>query len=153
MHRGADGAARPAGRDRSALGDRYRRLQPAHQGRLCAAAGARAEGRHRGRARRLAYGAHARQVLDVFSPAGARAAPVMMFVHGGAFVRGDKRVTGELYENVLHWFARQGFVGVNIEYRLAPEAAYPGGARISRWPSTGYTITSLAMVATRHGCC
>ncbi|SDE29496.1 Acetyl esterase/lipase [Variovorax sp. CF079] len=80
-------------------------------------------------ARNLAYGTHARQVLDIFRPSGARHAPVVAFVHGGAFVRGDKCTSAELYDNVLHWFARQGFVGVNIEYRLAPEAPYPGGAR------------------------
>ncbi len=80
-------------------------------------------------ARDRAYGDHARQVLDVFRPAGARTAPVVMFVHGGAFVRGGKRVTNELYDNVPYWFARQGFVGVNVEYRLAPEAPYPCGAQ------------------------
>ncbi|TXL69359.1 alpha/beta hydrolase [Vineibacter terrae] len=80
-------------------------------------------------ARDLAYGDHPRQVLDVFRPAGARAAPVVVFVHGGAFVRGAKRASDALYDNVLYWFARQGFVGVNVEYRLAPEAAYPGGAQ------------------------
>lgn len=80
-------------------------------------------------ARDLAYGAQARQVLDVFSPEGARHAPVAVFVHGGAFVRGAKCVSTELYDNVPYWFARQGFVGVNVEYRLASEAPYPGGAR------------------------
>jgi acetyl esterase/lipase len=29
---------------------------------------------------------------------------------------------------VLYWFARQGFIGINIEYRLAPESPWPGGA-------------------------
>src|SRR5258708_19023943 len=79
--------------------------------------------------RDLAYGDHARQVLDIFRPTGAQTAPVAMFVHGGAFVRGTKRATDELYDNVLYWFARQGFVGVNVEYRLAPEAPYPCGAQ------------------------
>jgi acetyl esterase len=79
--------------------------------------------------RDLAYGDHPRQVLDVFRPTGAQAAPVAIFVHGGAFVRGAKRASDELYDNVLHWFARQGFVGVNVEYRLAPEAAYPAGVQ------------------------
>jgi acetyl esterase/lipase len=87
--------------------------------------------------RDLAYGDHPRQVLDVFRPTGAQAtgggatgggaAPVAIFVHGGAFIRGAKRVSDELYDNVLYWFARQGFVGVNVEYRLAPEAVYPAG--------------------------
>ncbi|MBU1361084.1 MAG: alpha/beta hydrolase [Gammaproteobacteria bacterium] len=79
--------------------------------------------------RDIAYGEHARQVLDIFRPVHARQAPVVAFVHGGAFVRGDKRASAEIYDNVLHWFARQGFVGVNIEYRLAPEARHPEGAR------------------------
>ncbi|WP_350356967.1 alpha/beta hydrolase, partial [Escherichia coli] len=26
------------------------------------------------------------------------------------------------------WCARQGYIGVNVEYRLAPEAHYPAGA-------------------------
>ena len=87
-------------------------------------------------ARDVAYGTHPRQILDIFKPDNATgaaikrgsAAPVVMFVHGGAFVRGDKRASSEVYDNVLIWFARQGYVGVNIEFRLAPEAPYPGGA-------------------------
>ena len=81
--------------------------------------------------RNHAYGSHARQVLDVYQPAGrtkGRGAPVVIFMHGGAFVRGDKQASTEVYDNVLIWFARQGYVGVNIEFRLAPEAAYPCGA-------------------------
>ena len=79
-------------------------------------------------ARDLAYGAHPRQRLDVFSPDGARNADTLVFVHGGAFIRGDKNVTGEVYDNVLLWLARKGCVGINIEYRLAPEAPFPAGA-------------------------
>jgi acetyl esterase len=79
--------------------------------------------------RDVAYGTHPRHVVDVFQPAAARNAPVLMFVHGGAFVRGDKRVSDGVYDNVLYYFARQGMVGLNIEYRLAPESRHPGGAR------------------------
>lgn len=79
--------------------------------------------------RGLAYGAHERQVVDVFQPAGARDADVVVFVHGGAFVRGARSAPEGVYDNVLAWFAREGFVGVNVEYRLAPDAAYPEGAR------------------------
>jgi acetyl esterase/lipase len=77
--------------------------------------------------RDLPYGPHPRQVADVFE-SGVADAPIVVFVHGGAFVRGNKRTTDEIYGNVLYWFARQGFVGVNLEYRLAPESRYPGGA-------------------------
>ena len=78
--------------------------------------------------RDLAYGPHPRHVLDVYQPAGARRAGVLVFVHGGAFVRGAKDINAEMYGNVLIWFARQGYLGINLEYRLAPEAPYPGGA-------------------------
>ncbi|MDR3400368.1 MAG: alpha/beta hydrolase [Pandoraea sp.] len=85
--------------------------------------------------RDLAYGVNARQVLDVFEPVVASQAdragelrPAVLFIHGGAFVRGNKSVNGEVYDNVCHWFARQGFVAINVEYRLADEAPWPGGA-------------------------
>ena len=78
--------------------------------------------------RDLRYGPHERHRRDVFAPADARAAPVVVFVHGGAFVRGDKRTSAEIHDNVMQWFAREGFVGLNVEYRLAPESLYPGGA-------------------------
>ena len=80
--------------------------------------------------RDLAYGTHRRQVLDVFVPSGgARGADVILFVHGGAFVRGSKSSNGHIYDNLPYWFARQGCVAVNVEYRLADEAPYPGGAQ------------------------
>lgn len=78
--------------------------------------------------RDLSYGPHARNGLDIFQPTAPSPAPVVVFVHGGAFVRGDKRTTDEIYDNVLFWFARQGCLGVNLEYRLAPDATYPAGA-------------------------
>jgi len=79
--------------------------------------------------RDIAYAAHPRCTLDVYRPADAQNAPVMVFVHGGAFVRGDKNINAEMYANVLTWFARRGCVGVNVEYRQPPEAVYPEGGR------------------------
>lgn len=79
--------------------------------------------------RDVAYGADPRQCLDIFAPAGAKKAPVLVFIHGGAFTRGSKSVNGDIYDNVLYWFARQGFIGVNVEYRLAPAARFPAGAQ------------------------
>jgi len=78
--------------------------------------------------RDLSYGPSPRQVLDIHRPAGANRAPVIVFVHGGAFMRGDKTINDQMYGNVLTWFAERGCVGVNVEYRLAPEAPYPGGS-------------------------
>lgn len=74
------------------------------------------------------YGTHARQVLDVYetSPSNARA-PILLFVHGGAFVDGSKDRTPEVYSNVCKYFARHGIVAINVEFRLAPEAMFPAG--------------------------
>lgn len=79
--------------------------------------------------RDLPYGMHPRQVLDVYRPAGRSGLPVVLFVHGGAFVRGEKDSTPEIYANVCHYFARHGHVALNVEYRLAADAPYPGGAQ------------------------
>lgn len=80
--------------------------------------------------RDLAYGDDPRQQLDVYAPEaplppGAAARPVIVFVHGGAFVDGHRNKNAEIYSNVLYYFARHGFVGVNAEYRLAPAHPYP----------------------------
>lgn len=78
----------------------------------------------------IAYGAHERQKFDLFTPAsGGRKRPTVIFVHGGAFVEGDRNRTDEIYSNVTTYFARHGMVGVNIGYRLAPEARYPEATR------------------------
>lgn len=77
----------------------------------------------------IAYGPHPRQVLDIYTPRGATRAPVLMFVHGGAFTDGEKDRTPEFYANVCWYFSRHGVIGVNVEYRLAPEAQYPEVAR------------------------
>jgi acetyl esterase/lipase len=77
----------------------------------------------------LSYGSDPRQVLDVYAPPLADALrPVLVFVHGGGFVRGDKDQGGGLFANVLLEFAAAGWLGINVEYRLAPQAAWPAGA-------------------------
>ena len=82
--------------------------------------------------RDLPYGTHPRQVLDVYAPADAKNASVVVFVHGGAFTDGEKDRTAEVYGNVSMWFARHGIVGINMEYRAAPEAQYPAGTEDMR---------------------
>ena len=66
-------------------------------------------------AKDLAYGPHARHVLDVYSPRSAANAPVVVFAHGGAFVDGNKDRNSEIYANVGWYFARNGVVLVNTE--------------------------------------
>lgn len=76
-----------------------------------------------------AYGEHERQRLDVFAPDGiAEPRPVVIFVHGGGFVGGERRAPGTAYyDNVGVWAARNGFVGVTMSYRLAPQYPFPAG--------------------------
>ena len=64
------------------------------------------------------------QALDVFAPKDAANRPVVLFVHGGAWLFGDKDMLG-LYRGVGRFFARHGAVAVCINYRLAPEAKHP----------------------------
>jgi acetyl esterase/lipase len=80
-------------------------------------------------AKELAYGPHPRHVLDVYSPRSAANAPVIVFAHGGAFVDGHKDRNSEIYSNVGWYFARNGVVLVNTEYRLAPEFKYPAATQ------------------------
>jgi acetyl esterase/lipase len=81
--------------------------------------------------RDIAYGPDPLQALDLFSApsSGGAARPVLILVHGGAFVAGDKSAPGSFaYDNVMLWAVQNGMVGVNINYRLAPQHAWPTGA-------------------------
>jgi triacylglycerol lipase len=76
------------------------------------------------------YGDHERQRLDVHTSGTEDNAPVFVFVHGGGFVGGDKHVPGTpMYDHVGAWAVRNGWVGVTITYRLAPEFTFPSGAQ------------------------
>ncbi len=81
--------------------------------------------------RDIAYGPDARHRLDVFHPARSAAArPVLAFVHGGGFVRGDKGAPdAPFYNNVGAWAVQNGLIGVTLTYRLAPGATWPAGAQ------------------------
>jgi acetyl esterase/lipase len=76
------------------------------------------------------YGTGDHHLLDIFTPEPVSSArPVLIFVHGGAFIGGNKRMPGSpFYDNVMLWAAKNGFVGVNMNYRLAPQAPWPAGA-------------------------
>jgi triacylglycerol lipase len=80
--------------------------------------------------RDIKYGPAERNLLDVFMPeTGGSARPVLIYVHGGAFIGGNKRNPGSpFYDNVMLWAVKNGFVGVNMTYRLAPQSPWPAGA-------------------------
>lgn len=90
--------------------------------------------------RDIAYGPDALNRLDVFTAGPVQPAnkPVVVYVHGGGFERGDKRQAGTpFYDNLMLWATQQGMVGVNINYRLAPKNNWPAAhedlAAVMRW--------------------
>jgi acetyl esterase len=75
--------------------------------------------------RDIVYGEDERQRLDVYLPVGASMpAPVVVFLHGGGFIRGDKADR----EAVGHYFSRHGVLAVLPNYRLGPRHRWPAGA-------------------------
>jgi len=79
----------------------------------------------------IAYGEDPRHRLDVFAPAKKPSkAPVVVYFHGGGYVAGERSpFPGLIYDNVPTFFARQGLIGVNATYRLAPQHKWPSGAQ------------------------
>lgn len=65
------------------------------------------------------------QVLDVYRPRDAEGEriPVLVSVHGGGWVYGDK----DRYQWYCMSLAQHGFAVVNFTYRLAPEHKFPAG--------------------------
>ncbi|GJE11207.1 MULTISPECIES: alpha/beta hydrolase [Methylobacterium] len=81
-----------------------------------------------------AFGDGSRRRLDVYVPVtAAENAPVLVFFYGGSWQSGSK----DDYAFVGHALAAQGFVTVLPDYRLYPEAPFPGfledGAAALAW--------------------
>jgi len=83
-----------------------------------------------GRENDIAYGSDAHHRLDVFFPEKKPVkAPVVVYIHGGGYVAGERSpLPGLIYDNVPIFFARNGLIGVNMTYRLAPQHKWPAGA-------------------------
>lgn len=60
---------------------------------------------------------HERQVLDIYTPAGAKQRPVIFWIHGGGWQVGDK-TSVQLKPQA---FVDKGFVFVSTNYRLLPD--------------------------------
>lgn len=76
----------------------------------------------------LAYGNHPRQRLDLYAPGTQSLVPVLVWVHGGGFLRGEKGSDARWpNSHVGRMAARAGLLGVVINYRLAPEFGWPAG--------------------------
>jgi acetyl esterase/lipase len=74
------------------------------------------------------YGPDPRNRLDIHRRGNPRGAPVLVYVHGGGFMMGDKTSAGSpFYDNIGQWSAHQGYIGVTLTYRLAPANRWPCG--------------------------
>lgn len=85
----------------------------------------------------VAYGAHARQRLDVYVPRGLdAAAPVVVFMYGGRWQDGSK----DLYHALGDALTRRGAILVVPDYRVYPDVLFPGwvedAALAVRWATT-----------------
>ena len=112
----ADVEAAYAARDRALPGSRLPRL------RLATAFYFRQGGIRR--AKDLRYGPHGRRnLLDVWYPRdGVTQAPVLLWIHGGAWIVGHK---AQQALPMLTHLTAQGWVCVSINYRLAPQGTFP----------------------------
>ncbi len=69
----------------------------------------------------VSYGDDQAQRLDVYAPHGANEAPVVVFVHGGEWTRGDKSAVS--FKPKL--FNQNGILMISINYRLTPAVTHP----------------------------
>jgi acetyl esterase len=72
--------------------------------------------------------------VRVFAPASDEPLPVLAYFHGGGWIRGSI----ETHEAACRQLANEaGILIVSVEYRLAPEAQFPGAAEdcyaVTRW--------------------
>ena len=95
----------------------------------------------------LEYGEHPRQKLDLYYPAARdELQPMLLWVHGGGFTRGEKSSPAHPFNaHIGRWAARNGFLGAVMNYRLAPESAWPAGGE-----DVGRAVDWLRQHATRH---
>ena len=64
---------------------------------------------------------NAPQIMDVHFPSAGGPWPVLVYVHGGAWMHGDKSEAG-MFARLM---TAQGYLVVSINYRLFPEAQFP----------------------------
>ena len=88
-----------------------------------------------------------RHKLDLFLPKDKKDFPVVVLVHGGAWIIGDNRCCG-LYSSVGHFLASQGIGAVLPNYRLSPGVKHPNHvqdvAKVLAW--TRATSASTAAI-------
>lgn len=61
-------------------------------------------------------------LLDVYRPQGDELRPVIVWIHGGALIMGNRK---QVHPQVVALAQEEGFALVSIDYRLAPETKLP----------------------------
>ena len=61
--------------------------------------------------------------LDLYIPASSNTVPLVFFVHGGSWTKGDKTLDGRA--NFVNLLIKQGIGVASINYRLSPEVSHP----------------------------
>ncbi len=69
----------------------------------------------------LAYGDHPLQKLDLYLPESPVKAPVMVYLHGGGWAKGDKKAV----RLKPAFFNEKGWIFASVNYRLLPEGKHP----------------------------
>ena len=69
----------------------------------------------------VAYGSDARQRIDIYLPEQPHDAPIIVMVHGGAWVIGNKALPQVVDNKLARWLPR-GAIVVSVGYRLLPLA-------------------------------
>jgi len=94
--------------------------------------------------------------LDVCHPAADPAAgslPAVIEIHGGGWSRGDK--AEPTWRTTCQWLASEGFLTVNVNYRLAPSATFPAAiddvTLALRWLRDPATVTRYGIDPERIG--
>lgn len=81
----------------------------------------------------LRYGPDKSHRMDAYVPRSDPPYPILVFVHGGGWVAGDKAA----YARICRSFAARGYLVFCVSYRLAPRAKYPAAmqdtAAAVRW--------------------
>ncbi|MBL9215884.1 MAG: alpha/beta hydrolase [Opitutaceae bacterium] len=80
----------------------------------------------------VAYGTHARQVLDFWQAKSDRPTPLVFFIHGGGWAGGDKSKVAQIAP--LETFLNAGISIVAINYRYVPQAIAAGVQPPVQWP-------------------
>jgi len=93
----------------------------------------------------VAYGTHERQVLDFYKAESAKPTPLLLFIHGGGWVSGDKANPGEL-ERCL----AAGISVVSINYRYSWQAHLAGVMPPVQWPLED-AVRALQFVRSKAG--